>query len=82
MAGSLSSAIHSSKHHLAKTCNAINPDMSALAMVSEDKEIESLLTNSQEEKLMRDFTFQTTTQTSTQTSKQYNFYNCQIHINK
>ena len=78
MAGCLSSAIHSSKYHLAETCNTINPDMSALAMVSEDKEIEYLLTNSQEEELMRDFTFQT----STQTSKQYNFYNCQIHFDK
>ncbi len=47
---------------LGKLRISINPDMSALAMVSEDKEIEYLLTNSQEEELMRDFTFQTSTQ--------------------
>ena len=52
--------------------------MSALATLNEGNEIESLLTNSQEELIMRDFSFQITTQTS----KQYNFYNCQIHFNQ
>ncbi len=53
MASCLSSAIDSSEHHVAETRNAINPDMSALATVSKDTEIESLLTNSQEELLNR-----------------------------
>ena len=78
MAGCLSSAIDSSEHHIAKSRDAINPEMSALATLNEGNEIESLLTNSQEELIMRDFSFQTTTQTS----KQYNFYNCQIHFNQ
>ena len=47
MASCLSSAIDSSEHHVAEIPNAINPDMSALATVSKDTEIESLLTNSQ-----------------------------------
>ena len=78
MAGCLSSAIDSSEHHIAESRNAINPEMSALATLNQGNEIESLLTNSQEELIMRDFSFQTTTQTS----KQYNFYNCQIHFNQ
>jgi site-specific recombinase XerD len=78
MAGCLSSAIDSSEHHIAETpSNAINPDMSALATVSENNdEVGPLLTSSQEELIMRDFSFQTTTQTS----KQYNFYNCQVNF--
>ena len=72
MAGCLSSANDSSEHHIAESRNAINPEMSALATLNQGNEIESLLTNSQEELIMRDFSFQTTTQTS----KQYNFYNC------
>ena len=78
MAGCLSSAIDSSEHHIAESRNAINPEMSALATLNQGNEIESLLTNSQEELIMRDFSFQTTKQTS----KQYNFYNCQIHFNQ
>ena len=78
MAGCLSSAINSSEHHIAESRNAINPEMSALATLNQGNEIESLLTNSQEELIMRDFSFQTTTQTS----KQYNFYNCQFHFNQ
>ena len=78
MAGCLSSAIDSSEHDIAESRNAINPEMSALATLNQGNEIESLLTNSQEELIMRDFSFQTTTQTS----KQYNFYNCQIHFNQ
>ena len=74
----LSSAIDSSEHHIAESRNAINPEMSALATLNEGNEIESLLTNSQEELIMWDFSFQTTTQIS----KQYNFYNCQIHFNQ
>ncbi len=54
MASCLSSAIDSSEHHIGEIPNAINPDMSALATVSKDTEIESLLTNSQEELIMRD----------------------------
>ena len=69
MAGCLSSAIDSSEHHIVESRNAINPEMSALATLNQGNEIESLLTNSQEELIMRDFSFQTTTQTS----KQYNF---------
>ena len=60
MAGCLSSAIDSSEHHIAESRNAINPEMSALATLNEGNEIESLLTNSQEELIMRDFSFQTT----------------------
>ena len=78
MAGCLSSAIDSSEHHIAESRNAINPEMSALATLNQGNEIESLLTNSQEELIMRDFSFQTTAQTSIQ----YNFYNCQIHFNQ
>ena len=78
MAGCLPSAIDSSEHHITESRNAINPEMSALATLNEGNEIESLLTNSQEELIMRNFSFQTTTQTS----KQYNFCNCQIHFNQ
>ena len=55
MAGCLSSAIDSSEHHIAESRNAINPEMSALATLNQGNEIKSLLTNSQEELIMRDF---------------------------
>lgn len=53
MVGCLSSAIDSSEHHVAEK----NHNMSALATSNEGNEIESVLTNSQEELIMRDFSF-------------------------
>ncbi|XP_028415787.1 uncharacterized protein LOC114539361 [Dendronephthya gigantea] len=78
MAGCLSSVIDSSEHYVAETPtrNDKNTNMSALTSVNED-ETELLLTNSQEESILRDFCIQTTTQTS----KQFNFYNCQVQFN-
>lgn len=51
---------------------------SGVNKANEVREIESLLTNSQEELILRDFIFQT----APQTSKQFNFYNCQVQFNQ
>ena len=52
MAGSLSSAIDSSDDYAAETRNAMYPSMSALTTVSKVYEIDSLLTNSQQELIL------------------------------
>ena len=74
MAGCLSSPIDPNKEHAAETRNAINPSMADLTMVNKVNEIDSLITNSQDELILQDFSFQMTTHMS----KQYKFYNCQI----
>ena len=73
MASCLMSVVASNNDDLPENLTGALP---AVTTATADTLDHDILTNSQEERIMRDFNFQS----STQSTKQFNFYNCKVDI--
>jgi hypothetical protein len=75
MASCLMSVVASNNDDLPENLTGALP---AVTTATADKLDLDILTNSQEERIMRDFNFQS----STQSTKQFNFHNCKVDIHR